>query len=97
MPAQPGHGSPLNPAEILALPLDGLKTSFWRGSFHMVFVNSGGHHRVHLAREPSSASRRLLLFTGEKPHISRISRSMVGFTRVGMSLAACAERETAIR
>jgi hypothetical protein len=32
----------------------------------------------------------------EAPHLS-ISRSMVGFTLVGMSLAACAERETKIR
>jgi len=32
----------------------------------------------------------------EAPHL-RISRSMVGFTLVGMSLAACAERETEIR
>jgi hypothetical protein len=32
----------------------------------------------------------------EAPHL-RISRSMVGVTLVGMSLAACAERETAIR
>jgi hypothetical protein len=45
----------------------------------------------------SYASRWLLLFTAEKPHISRISRSMVGFTLVGMSLAACAESETEIR
>jgi len=32
----------------------------------------------------------------EAPHLS-ISRSMVGFTLVGMSLAACADLETEIR
>jgi hypothetical protein len=32
----------------------------------------------------------------EAPHLS-ISRSMVGFTLVGMSLAACADSETEIR
>src|SRR5260221_7907046 len=78
-------------------PIDCLKPSFWSGSLHPVFVNLGGNQRgPYVARTIICEPLASLVHGREAPHLS-ISRNMVGFTLVVMSLAACAERETEIR
>src|SRR5205085_1017986 len=88
LPSNVGNCPPM----VSRTPIDCLKTSFWSGSLHPVFVNLGGNQRAPFVREPSFASRWLLLFTGEKPHIC-VSAAAGGIHSCGnVACRMCRER-----